>query len=101
MPEPRLEAAPEKWKRTLKDLYAGAAGGIAQVLLGKASAIVPLLRMEDHFYRRRLFLPQPYAAMIVLCYLPVMMFFCSRGAVTGSLSKAAVSMLPLGVFQLL
>lgn len=36
----KLEADDASWERTGKDLVAGAAGGIAQVLLGKIDMIV-------------------------------------------------------------
>jgi hypothetical protein len=36
----KLEADNASWERTGKDLVAGAAGGIAQVLLGKIAMIV-------------------------------------------------------------
>jgi hypothetical protein len=35
----KLEAENAGWERTAKDLVAGAAGGIAQVLLGELAAI--------------------------------------------------------------
>jgi hypothetical protein len=37
MAELEVEAENASWARTAKDLFAGAAGGVAQVLLGKSS----------------------------------------------------------------
>ncbi len=47
-----LEAANASWERTGKDLVAGAAGGIAQVLLGKLSQDYICLSMSRRFCGR-------------------------------------------------
>ena len=39
----KLEAENASWERTAKDLFAGAAGGIAQVLLGELSAMFAVM----------------------------------------------------------
>ena len=40
------------WERTAKDLFAGAVGGIAQVLLGMLVCFVLLEKMSFCFYKK-------------------------------------------------
>lgn len=48
-----LEAANASWERTAKDLIAGAAGGIAQVLLGELSQTYVCSSMSKVFFATR------------------------------------------------
>ena len=43
----KVEAENAGWERTAKDLFAGAAGGVAQVLLGKGLTGVALSFVTD------------------------------------------------------
>lgn len=50
-------------KRTLKDLFAGAAGGVAQVLLGQSKIIVFIENFSSAF-DNLCFIMSPFAAML-------------------------------------
>jgi hypothetical protein len=50
MADPHIEDRDTTWARTGKDLFSGAAGGVAQVLLGISTPQAQILQAFQHFF---------------------------------------------------